>query len=860
VGRKLSAVLSGIALSIMAIGAGVVVAVVPLGSGIAGAASEIIVNDANDSASTPANCVPGAETDCTLRSGLAEAATLSGAVTVDLPDPTTVANHPGPVYVVDNGPTENGLLTMSAANGASSVALSGAGASTTAIQGQCTGGTCVGLVQVNGPGTTSISGVTVEDGVMYGDSGGGIWNNGGTLTVSNSTITANFSDNSGGGIFNEGILTLQNDTVTDNSTSGSAAGVDSTGTLTMSGTTISDNTASAGANAGGIEIDSGTNSLTGDTIEGNTATEANGGGVYVDGGTNTFTGVTIEDNTATWTSEEGGGSGGGVFTSGGTNTFTGGTVSGNQAYLGAGVFIADGTTTITQLTVAGNTASEAGGGVVVNDATTTITTTITDSTISGNTADGTVGISYELGDGGGILDSLCNTLVLTNDTIVNNVAGGHGRGGGYEGEGCDTPGVNTAFLFDTVAGNTAGDSSGGGNIQLSDSSSVTLGETIVAGGVVDATPGTNCAIDNGASATFTSKGYNLIDDSTCGTPAGTDVIGQGAELGPLQNNGGPTNTELPAATSPAVGKIPAATCSATGVATDQRGQPRGTGLNGACTIGAVEVVQASQTNPNGYRLVANEGGIFDFGLNFNGSLANTKLNAPIVGLANSPGPNGYLLVGRDGGVFAKGGANFYGSLGNQVIPSPIAAIAAPPSETGYWLVAQSGKIYPFGSVPSLPAVQLPPGAHIVGMASTTDGQGAWLTDQFGDVYAEGSALYEGGLGGVHINAPIVGIAAAAAGQGYVLAGADGGVFRYGTQGFFGSVPGVLKAGQHIAAPIVGIAVTHSGNGYWEVGADGGVYAFGDAPFLGSTYTTVPGDKLNGPIVGIQHLGAATSAA
>jgi hypothetical protein len=278
--------------------------------------------------------------------------------------------------------------------------------------------------------------------------------------------------------------------------------------------------------------------------------------------------------------------------------------------------------------------------------------------------------------------------------------------------------------------------------------------------------------------------------------------------------------------------------------------------NAPVTTACGDPAETVEVGFNGYRLVANEGGIFDFGLNFNGSLANTKLNAPIVGLANSPGPDGYLLAGADGGVFALGGANFYGSLGGQAIPSPIAAIAAPPSETGYWLVAQNGKIYSFGSVPVLPAVQLPAGAKIVGMASTTDGMGAWLTDQFGDVYAEGSAQYEGGLGGLHINAAIVGIAAAASGQGYVLAGADGGVFNYGTQAFFGSVPGALQPGQHLVAPIVGIAVTHSSNGYWEVGSDGGVFAFGDAPFLGSTYTTVPGDKLNGPIVGIQHLGSA----
>ena len=193
-----------------------------------------------------------------------------------------------------------------------------------------------------------------------------------------------------------------------------------------------------------------------------------------------------------------------------------------------------------------------------------------------------------------------------------------------------------------------------------------------------------------------------------------------------------------------------------------------------------------------------------------------------------------------------------------VIPSPIAAIAAPPNENGYWLAAQNGKIYNYGGAPALPAVQLPPGAHIEGMASTTDGQGAWLVDQLGDVYAEGSAQYVGGLGGKTLNTPVVGIAAAANGQGYVLVAADGGAFNYGTQHFFGSVPGSLKAGQHLVALIVGIAVTHSGNGYWMVGKDGGVFNYGDAPFLGSTYTALhPGQPLNAPIAGIQHLGSAT---
>jgi hypothetical protein len=383
-----------------------------------------------------------------------------------------------------------------------------------------------------------------------------------------------------------------------------------------------------------------------------------------------------------------------------------------------------------------------------------------------------------------------------------------------------------------------------------------MGESIVANGVSNGVEGDNCTFTDGG--TIDSLGYNVIDDNTCGTPGTGDVIGQGAQLGALANNGGPTNTELPASTSPAFSLVPSSVCTGTEVTTDQRGEARGQGTNGACTAGAVEVpVPAPPAyNPNGYRMVANEGGIFDFGLNFNGSLADNHLNAPIVGLANAPGVNGYVMVGADGGTFALGGANYYGGLGGQTIPSPIAAIAAPPSETGYWLVAQNGKIYNFGSVPPLPALSLPPGAHIVGMASTTDGQGAWMTDNLGDVYAEGDALYKGGMGGKHINAPVVGIAAAAAGQGYILVASDGGVYNYGTQGFYGSVPGSLKAGQKLVAPVVGIAVTHSGNGYWEVGSDGGLFNYGDAPFLGSIYTAIPGQKLNGPIVGIQHLGSA----
>ncbi len=752
-----------------------------------------------------------------------------------------------------------------------------------------------GGVYIDG-GTNTFSGGLITDNTAedYDLGGGGVFIDNGTNSLSGGTISANTAgDVVGGGVsIAGGTNTLTNETIGgpepadgNQSTEGEEGGgmflLDGNNTIT--GGSIDNNVASGNeGEGGGVGIEGGTNTFSGGSVEDNTAPDggSEGGGFYIDDGTNTLSDETINSNQVdTADDEDGGGQGGGLYDDYGTTTVTGGSIDTNSAYEGAGVYIdADESQTLSfdQVDISDNTASESGAGLWV--ASTDGNIPITQSTISDNNVTGLVGESPFLGNGGGLLVCTGNDLTLTNDTISSNTA--NNLGGGYYGTDCDfggpvQPSVGkarerahnltphapveeaevTAFLFDTINGNAEGDP-GGANIQTVDDSTLTLGESIVAGGTTDGGAGPNC--DIGGDSSLTSGGYNVIDDSSCGTPGTGDVIGQAAQLGALQNNGGPTNTQLPASSSPAVSLVPSSVCTGTGVTTDQRGDARGQGTNGACTSGAVEVAVAAPPayNPNGYRMVANEGGIFDFGLNFNGSLANNHLNAPIVGLANAPGPDGYVMAGADGGTFALGGANYYGGLGGQSIPSPIAAIAAPPSETGYWLVAQNGKIYNFGSVPPLPALTLPPGAHIVGMASTTDGQGAWLTDNLGDVYAEGDAQYKGGMGGQHINAPVVGIAAAASGQGYILVGSDGGVYNYGTQGFYGSVPGSLKPGQSLVAPIVGIAVTHSGNGYWEVGADGGLFNYGDAPFLGDIYTAIPGKKLNGPIVGIQHLGSA----
>ena len=246
---------------------------------------------------------------------------------------------------------------------------------------------------------------------------------------------------------------------------------------------------------------------------------------------------------------------------------------------------------------------------------------------------------------------------------------------------------------------------------------------------------------------------------------------------------------------------------------------------------------------NGYRFVASDGGIFDFGeAAFEGSAGDIALHSPVVGMATTPSGNGYWLVAADGGVFTYGDAPFFGSMGATPLNQPIVGMAATPDGGGYWLVAADGGIFTFGDAAffgSTGGVAL--NQPIVGMAATPDGKGYWLVAADGGIFTFGDAAYFGSMGGTPLNAPIVGMATTPDGGGYWLVAADGGIFAFGDASFFGSM-----GGTPLNAPIVGMATAPLGGGYWLVAADGGIFAFGDARFFGST----GGTPLNAPIVGM----------
>ena len=209
----------------------------------------------------------------------------------------------------------------------------------------------------------------------------------------------------------------------------------------------------------------------------------------------------------------------------------------------------------------------------------------------------------------------------------------------------------------------------------------------------------------------------------------------------------------------------------------------------------------------------------------------------------APGSRGYTLGGADGGVF-NFGTNFYGSVPGTAEILPYVGIASAPGGRGYWVAGGTGRVVGFGPNAHTfgDAAALVLNTPIVGIAAAPAGDGYWLASGDGGVFAYGpGARYFGSAGGAPLNRPVVAIASAPAGDGYLLAGSDGGVFAYGRGArYHGSAAGLTLRG-----PIVGIAVDTATGGYWLVGSDGVVFAYG-APFFGSA----GGSPLNEAIVGI----------
>ena len=122
------------------------------------------------------------------------------------------------------------------------------------------------------------------------------------------------------------------------------------------------------------------------------------------------------------------------------------------------------------------------------------------------------------------------------------------------------------------------------------------------------------------------------------------------------------------------------------------------------TLAAGEIItgMAVTLTDHGYWLFTSLGSVLAFGdARFHGDLRQVgSLQGRIVAGAATATGNGYYLAGTDGGVFAFGDATFRGSMANTHLNAPVIGIVVARSGAGYWLGAADGGVFSF-NVPFL---------------------------------------------------------------------------------------------------------------------------------------------------------------
>ncbi len=384
---------------------------------------------------------------------------------------------------------------------------------------------------------------------------GGIAADGGVLLISNTLIVSNTSTYyPGGGLWYEVLNTgdgmqIFNSTINDNQGGGISMNGGS-GTVLVSNSWIENNHATvntAGFDAGDMVL-----TVTASYIINNHTTSNSPGGLN-EGGPAYITGTLFLNNS--------GGHGGGAYLgNGGSPVFTD-TIA-NSAFL------------------SNTSTTYEGGGVNA-----VVPLIVADSVFSQNVTPL---------DGGGLYwwPNTFGGLSVARSLFYANQAQNLGTGGGIYVHG------NANIVNSTLYANSAANA---GGIQLSNSSSLTLtNDTIIRN---TATNPVNYGNLNGGSALtpmtlvntivadgspkncgglVTSLGHNLSSDASCLLTGINDLTNTNPLLGPFANNGGPTYSFMPTASSPAVNAGSNTYCPAD----DQRGVARPIGS--ACDIGAIE--------------------------------------------------------------------------------------------------------------------------------------------------------------------------------------------------------------------------------------------------------------------------------
>ncbi len=506
---------------------------------------------------------------CTLRSAIAMASpgdvigfdpAVSGVLVLAQPlviDKDLTINGPGAdVFAVDGSERFRVLeIPAGVTVNISGLTIQNAGDSGIYNEGTLTVSDSVffGNSAASGGGIANGGNLTITRSIFSGNSassGGGIASYFGELTITDSTFSDNAASSDGGGVLNWGGRTTVTSTAfSGNSAANEGGGIRDLGDLTIIDSTFSGNSA---IRLGGGIASSGILTITSSTFSDNAA--QNGGGIDNQKGPTTITNSIFSDNAA-------GGIGSGIANDG-ILTIANSTFSGNSAGSSGGGIANGGNLTITRSIFSGNSAEDGGGGITSWD-----TLIVTDSTFSGNSA----------GHQGGGINNYQSTLFIVNSTFSGNSTNYGGA--------ISTGRRNTVIVNGTLNGNSA--NIRGGGVFIGENGAIDLSNSIVAGNAAAEGPDIFGEV-------------NSLSGNLVGDPQGvlglwaSDLLEGDLLLGPLADNGGPTQTMALLAGSPAIDAISAEYCvwdddsdpdtPPVPLLTDQRGAPR----TGPCDIGAFE--------------------------------------------------------------------------------------------------------------------------------------------------------------------------------------------------------------------------------------------------------------------------------
>jgi hypothetical protein len=434
------------------------------------------------------------------------------------------------------------LGTLDLTESAGPEMIQGPGASLAAISG----GNAIGVLQIGGGVTATVSNVTIENGSAPGPSytGGGILSSG-ALAISDCTLSGNSaaSAGDGGAIFNSGALTVTGCTFSANSAGLGGGAIFGSGPTTISNSAFSGNSAQLG---GGF-LNFGTGSLVQDsTFSGNSASDEGGGIDNAYGTIQAIVGCTLSGNSQGSGNISNRGGGGIANSSSGTIALISGcTLTGNTA-LGPGAGICNTSrsqgssaydnakiTLINDCTFSGDGIFNSATITAVNGCTLSRNSEAAIFNTGGSMALTACTLSENAGSqpGGGILNDNSGTMTLTACTLSENRVSGLSSWGG--GGILNDHGSSMTATGCTLSGNSVNlyRQGAGGGILNDHSASMTLSGCTLSGNSADL--GGGIANENAAALVVTG----------C-TISGNNVPSGGDDGGGIFNDTGGTTTVI----------------------------------------------------------------------------------------------------------------------------------------------------------------------------------------------------------------------------------------------------------------------------------------------------------------------------